>query len=571
MTTRLRTGLRAALLATVALAPAALAHDTDKRGAELYRPGVAHAAGEARATTSARPPLYQGLGETSFAVTTAEPLAQRYFDQGLRLVWAFNHAEAIRSFRTAQEIDPGCAMCFWGEAFALGPNINDAMAEEAVAPAVAAARRAQALAARATPKERALIEALRHRYSADAKAERAALDRAFADAMRKVATAYPDDADVQVVFADALMNLQPWDYWEADRVTPKGHGGEIVAALERALATAPNHPAALHLFIHAVEASADPSRAEAAADRLRGAAPAAGHLVHMPAHIYVRVGRYADSIAVNREAVAADEAFLAQAGDAASPLYRYGYYPHNVHFLMISAQMAGLTADVIASAEKLVRVTSDEVAEKLAWVQAIKTAPYAAHAQFSDAATILALPDPGDRFPFVTGYWHYARGIAQARAGDLAAAQREAEAIDAIVEGADLSGLEAQFLPARLVLSIARDTVRARIAAARQDWAEAERLLRAAAEAEAGTGYMEPPYWYYPVRQTLGAVLLKAGRAGEAVAEFEAALKQMPRNGWTLWGLVQAKRASGQDATTEEAAFAKAWLGERRLLSLERL
>jgi tetratricopeptide (TPR) repeat protein len=566
-----RTGLRAVLLAGVALAPAALAHDNQQRGAELYRPGVAHAAGEARATTSARPPLYQGLGEISFPVTTAEPLTQRYFDQGLRLVWAFNHAEAIRSFRAAQEIDPGCAMCFWGEAFALGPNINDAMAGEAVPHAIAAARRAQALAARATPKERALIEALQHRYSADAKAERAALDRAFAEAMRTVAGAYPDDADVQVVFADALMNLQPWDYWEADRVTPKGHGGEIVAALERALATAPNHPAALHLFIHAVEASADPSRAEAAADRLRGAAPAAGHLVHMPAHIYVRVGRYADSIAVNRDAVAADEAMLAQMGEAASPLYRYGYYPHNVHFLMISAQMAGLTEDVIGSAEKLVRVTSDEVAEKLAWVQAIKTAPYAAHAQFSDPATILALPDPGDRFPFVKAYWHYARGVAQVYAGNLAAAQAEAEAIDAIIEGADLGGLEAQFLPARLVLRIARDVVLARTAAARQDWAGAERLLRAAAEAEAGTGYMEPPYWYYPVRQTLGAVLLQAGRASEAVAAFEAALKQMPRNGWALWGLVQAKRASGQDTTAEEAAFAKAWLGERRLLGLERL
>ena len=566
-----RTGLRAVLLAGVALAPAALAHDDHKRGAELYRPGVEHAAGAARTTTSARPPLYQGLGEISFPVTAADPLAQAYFDQGLRLVWAFNHAEAIRSFRTAQEVDPGCAMCFWGEAFALGPNINDAMAEDAVPRAVAAARRAQILAARTTPKERALIEALQHRYSADPKIERPALDRAFADAMRTVAAAYPDDADVQVVFADALMNLQPWDYWEADRVTPKGHAGEIVATLERALATAPNHPAALHLFIHAVEASADPSRAEAAADRLRGAAPAAGHLVHMPAHIYVRVGRYADSIAVNRDAVAADEAMLAQMGEAASPIYRYGYYPHNVHFLMISAQMAGLTEDVIGSSEKLVRVTSDEVSEKLAWVQAIKTAPYAAHAQFSDAATILALSDPGDRFPFVKGYWHYARGVGQVLAGNLAAAQAEAEAIDAIIEGADLGGLEAQFLPARLVLSIARDTVLARIAAAQQDWAGAERLLQAAAEAEASTGYMEPPYWYYPVRQTLGAVLLKAGRAGEAVAAFEAALKQMPRNGWALWGLVQAKRASGQDATPAEAAFAKAWLGEMHLLSLERL
>ena len=374
-----------------------------------------------------------------------------------------------------------------------------------------------------------------------------------------------------MIFADALMNLQPWDYWQADKVTPKGHGAEIVATLERALALDPDHPAALHLYIHAVEASADPARAEAAADRLRGRAHGAGHLTHMPAHIYTRVGRYADAIAVNRDAIAADEAFLAAAGPAASPLYRFGYYPHNVHYLMVSAQMAGVAEDVIAAADKLVAITSDGLSQDLAWVQAIKTAPYSGHAQFSDAATILALPDPGDSFPFVKGFWHYARGLAQVRRGDLAAAEAEAAAIDRLIEIADLDALEAQYLPARDVLGIARNLVRAQAAAAQGGWSDAEALLREAIALEDGLGYMEPPYWYYPVRQTLAALWLRSGDPAAAADGFAAVLRQTPRNGWALWGLAEAQRAAGRDSSEAEAAFGKAWLGDPAILSLDRL
>jgi tetratricopeptide (TPR) repeat protein len=565
--TRFRLTISASV-AALALAGATHAHDT-QHGAELYRPGVEHAAGAA-ATSEGRPPLYAGLGDLSMPVT-ASPEAQAYFDQGLRLLWGFNHAEAARSFRAAAALDPGCAMCFWGEAFALGPNINDAMAEDRVAPAWAAARRALALSGNASGVERALIEALAARYSDDPAADRAALDAAFAQAMRAVAAQYPDNANVLVVLADALMNLQPWDYWEADKVTPKGNGAEIVATLERALSLDPDHPAALHLYIHAVEASADPGRAEDEADRLRGLAPAAGHLVHMPGHLYTRVGRYADALAVNHDAVAADEAFLAAAGAAASPLYRYGYYPHNVHFLMVSAQMAGVAEDVIAAADKLAAITSDGVSQDLAWVQAIKTAPYAGHAQFSDPATILALPDPGDRFPFVKGFWHYARGVAEAQAGDLAAARAEADAIDRLIETADFAALEAQYLPARDVLAIARNVVRARAAAAQGDFGDAEVLLNQAIALEDGLGYIEPPYWYYPVRQTLGAVLVRAGKPAQAIAAFEAALEQTPKNAWALWGLAQARRAAGQDASAEEAAFGDAWLGDPGFPTLDRL
>lgn len=561
-------GLALALLAPAAPAPG---HETAKPKTELFKPGVEFAAGDRSGRTDARPPLYGGLGRLTMRVTTASAEAQAYFDQGLALAWGFNHAEARRAFAEAGRVDPGCAMCFWGEAFVLGPNINDPMHDDAVRPAYEAIRRAVALKGQVTPRERALIEALAVRYAPNATAARPSLDRAWAEAMRSVATAHSDDVDVQVLYADALMNLQPWDYWEADGVTPKGRGGEIVAALELALAIDPGHPAAAHLYIHAVEASADPGRAEAVADRLRGAMPGAGHLVHMPAHIYTRVGRHGDAMAVNRDAIAADEAFLARSGGAASPLYRFGYYPHNVHYLMVSAQMAGVREDVVASAGKLAAVISDEVARDLAWVQAIKSAPYAARAQFSGADEVMALPDPGADFPFVRGFRHYARGTALAGAGDLEAARAEVAAIERLIATADFSAIEAQYLPARDVLGVARHVAEARIEQARGDLVAAEHHLRAAIALEDGLPYMEPPFWYYPVRQTLGAVLLQQGRPTEAVAAFREALKRAPRNGWALWGLMQAEQAAGADSAATAAAFEAAWLGDRGRLRLDRL
>ena len=563
----------AALLASVATVSIAQAHDpaTPERAPELFQSGLA-ATDSGSGTAAGKPPLYKGLGELTMSVTTASATAQAYFDQGLLLAWAFNHAEARRAFREAQRLDPKCAMCFWGEAFVLGPNINDGMHDDAVTPAFAAVQQAMALRQQATAKEAALIEALARRYAADPAADRAALNEAWAKAMRKVAQDYPQDANMLVLFAEALMNLQPWDYWEADGITPKGHGREIAMTLKQALELDPDHVGAAHLFIHAVEASAHPEDAEAVADRLRGAAPAAGHLTHMPAHIYMRIGRHKDSMEVNRDAVAADEAFLQQAGTAASPLYRFGYYPHNVHFLLISAQMAGVAEDALSSADKLAAVTSDEVSQDLAWVQAIKTAPYSAHAQFSAPATVLALPDPGDRFSFVKGFWHYARGAALAAQGDTEAALDEAEAIDRIIADADLSALEAQYLPARDVLRIAKHVVEARVEQSRENFAAAEHHLREAIALQDGLPYMEPPFWYYPVRQTLGAVLLQQGRARDAMVAFEDALRQAPRSGWALWGLLQAQIAaddSKQSATS--AAFNKAWLGDRSLLTLDRL
>lgn len=547
------------LAASTAMTFPALAHEADRR-TELFKPGVAHAAGDLPGAAAAAVAEFAGYGDFGFDPGTEVPDARVAFEQGIALLWGFNHAAAAQALRAAQAADPDCSPCYWGEAYALGPNLNDGMHAENAARAVKAAQLAVDTAT--TGKEILLARALVLRYGPDG-AGQAARDTAFADAMAGVAARFPEDANIQVIRADALMNLQPWDYWEADGITPKGQGADILATLEHAIALAPRHPAALHLYIHAVEAAANPARAEAAADALRGSVPMAGHLVHMPAHIYNRIGRYDDSIAVNEAAIAADETYLKAAGDGASPLYRYGYYPHNIHFLLVGAQMAGLRDEALAVADKLAGVTSEEISRDLAWVQAIDTAPYTAHAQFSTPDVILALADPGDDFPFVQAHWHYARGTALALLGNLDGALAEQTAIERIIADADLSGLEEQYLPARDVLQIARHIVEARIAQATGNWQSAEHHLEEAIALEDTIAYMEPPYWYYPVHQTLGAVRLQSGDAAGAGQAFQAALETHPNNGWALWGLWQVELTRGDRRSQDRAedAFRRAWIG----------
>ena len=361
------------------------------------------AASPAAAFAGADPPLWEGLGAVTYKITTANEQAQAYFNQGLRLTYAFNHGEAQRAFRKAQKLDPDCALCFWGEALVLGPNINLPMQEDAVAPAFAAAEKARLLAAKATPREQALIAALSTRYAKDAKADRAPLDAAYASAMANVAAQFPDDNEIAVLYAEAVMDLSPWNYWQPGGRAPNQQSEPIVPTLERVLARDPNHAGAIHLYIHAVEASDRPERAEPYADRLRGATPGAGHLVHMPSHIYYRVGRYLDALADNKTAAEVDEKYLA-ATNAPMGVYRLGYYPHNVHFVLASAQMAGDGPTVIAAAEKLRGLIPDEVARVIALVQPVKAAPYFAHALFSPSATVLALPDPGDAISVRQGH-----------------------------------------------------------------------------------------------------------------------------------------------------------------------
>jgi tetratricopeptide (TPR) repeat protein len=372
----------------------------------------------------AAPPLFGNLGTHHWKITTASPEAQRYFDQGLRLAYGFNHAEARRAFRQAQRLDPGCAMCFWGEAYVLGPNINVPMDPAANAPALDAVARAAAVAGGVSAKEQALVAALAERYSPDPAVERAALDLAWADALGAVAAQYPDDIELLVLHAEAMMDLQPWDYWADGGKTPKGHAAEIVASLERALAAAPEHPGAIHLYIHAVEASDRPERAEQAAEKLAALVPGAGHLVHMPSHIYYRVGRYLDALASNKEAVAVDEAYIAEVHPEGP--YPLAYYPHNVHFVLVTAKMAGDAPTALAAAEKLQGLIAAETAAAIPMVQPMMAAPYFAHAQFGSLESILALPEPAKAPAYVTAMWRYARGAGLAQAGRLDEAADEA-------------------------------------------------------------------------------------------------------------------------------------------------
>jgi tetratricopeptide (TPR) repeat protein len=525
----------------------------------------------ARSADSDTVPLYDDLGNHTYTITTGSAAAQRYFNQGLRLTYAFNHAEARRSFREAQRHDSNCAMCYWGEAFVLGPNINAPMDEAASNPAVTAITKAQELAPQASAREQALIEALAKRYADDPETDRAALNQAYADAMADVVRRFPDDHDIAVLYVDSLMNLSPWDYWESDGTTPKGKIGEAISVAEGVLAKNPNHPGAIHLYIHLTEASATPERAEPYADRLAQLIPGAGHIVHMPAHTFFRVGRYQDSAATNKKAVQADETYLAQVKHRG--IYAYGYYPHNIHFALISAQLAGDAQTALEYAERLEGKIPAEIAEKIGWIQLIIPAPYFAHVQFSTPETILALPDPGDKFPFVKAMWRYARGEAFASKGDLDQARNEAAMIAEINRktGSNYPPDFAAMAPE--VLRIARHVVEGRIAQAEGNTERAIKEFRVAVAIQDALPYLEPPFWYYPVRQSLGAALLQAGKAEEAKQAFEQSLEQFPNNGWALYGLMRAQKAQGDETAAQatEKRFKQAWAGDPAGLDLGRL
>ena len=534
-------------------------------------PAGAAAAAAAPAAAESEPPLIPDLGKRSYRISTSSPLAQRYFDQGLRLAWGFNHAEAGRAFRQAQKLDPDCAMCYWGEAYVLGPNINVPMDEKANAPAAAAAAKALALTARATPRERALIDAIAARYSADPKAARPQLDKAYAEAMARAAAKFPDDLDIAALYAESLMDLSPWDYWETGGTKEKAAVAGLVATLERVLAKQPDHVGAIHLYIHAVEASADARRAERYADRLARLAPGAGHLVHMPAHIYFRVGRYKDSLATNRVAVNVDEAYIKRFRPEG--VYPLAYYPHNVHFVLVSAQMAGDGRTAVEAATKLGGVVSGDVARTVLLLQPVKAAPYFAHARFSDTATVLALPDPGKDFPYIQAIWRYARGIALAQGGDAGAAGAELAAIERLATTTDFKGFDAWKIPAKDVMQIAAHVLRARIAQSGKDLDGAQKQLEAAVALQDRLPYMEPPYWDYPVRQSLGAVLELKGEHQKARDVFRDSLVRIPNNGWALYGLAQTYEREGKtrEAREVEKRLQRSWTGERGRLDLTRL
>ena len=482
-----------------------------------------------------------------------------------------NHAEARRALRKAQRLDPTCAMCFAAEALILGPNINVPMDPSAIPPTLEALAKAQALAGGASDKERGFIEAVAARYTDDASADRAPLNAAFAEKMAALSDEYPEDLELASLAAEAGMDTQPWDYWEPGGKEPKGRTADILQRLEGVLAKRPDHPWAIHLYIHLVEASDRPERAEPYADRLAALMPGAGHIVHMPSHIYFRIGRYVDSLQSNITASAVDESYLASSG--AVGVYPLGYYSHNVHFVLVSAQLLGDAKTVLAEADKLDQFLTNDVANAIPIVQPVKAAPWFAWAQYAEPDTILAKAEPAGAPAYVKAIWHYARGTAFAAKKDVAAAIGEADAIKAIAEQTDWSVHEASGIPARPVLDVAESVVRARVAQAGNDQDAAIAMFRKAAASEDTIPYMEPPFWYYPVRQSLGAALLQTGHAEEAAKEFEAALEHARGSAWALYGLKEAAKARGDAAAEAKAAedLAKAWRGDPAMLTLGRL
>lgn len=516
-------------------------------------------------------PLYDGLGEVHFPITTSDPLAQRYFDQGLGFAYGFNHAAAIAAFREAQRLDPQCAMCFWGEAFVHGPNINAAMDPAANARSVGLARYADWLARNATEGERALTGAMVRRYSPDAGADRAVFDAAYADAMLQAARAHPDNDTIALIAAEAAMDTRPWDYWTADK-KPNPRIADAVQLVEAVLARNAAHPQADHLYIHLMENGPDPKLAEAAADRLAAPlSPSAGHLVHMPAHIYYRLGRWKDSIRVNVDAARADEAYLRASGDRG--LYRYGYYPHNIHFIVTSAQMSGDMPTAIREARRLNRILDPATSAKIAWIQAINAAPFFTAAQFASPAQILAMPKADPQLPYVAGVRHYARATAYALQRNRAGFEREIAQLARVRQSADLKPMVEQGVPAPELLGLAESVARGRFAMSAGRYGEAVARFQAAATIEEKIPYMEPPLWYYPVQQSLGAALYKAGRYAEARQAFTKALVRSPNNGWVLYGLAATNRATGfkNEAAAADAALRKVWAGDPRWLRMERL
>jgi tetratricopeptide (TPR) repeat protein len=527
--------------------------------AAMASSGLANTSSEGAtgAATQVTIPLYAGMGSIDYPVTTKSPSAQKYFDQGLAFAYGFNHDEAERSFGQAMRIDPRMAMAYWGIALVLGPNYNLPGDEERGTRAYKAMQRARALDGGVTAKERDLIEALAQRYGDDGK-ETPARDQAYADAMRGAAHRYPDDADVQVLFAESLMDVHPWQLWSGDG-KPNFDTVEIVATLEAVLKKHPNHLGANHYYIHAVEASNDPSRAMPSANRLAALAPAAGHLVHMPAHIYIRTGRYHASAAANERAIKADEEFFAQSKEGG--VYPIMYYSHNIHFLCYSQMMEGRGRAALASARKLdSRVTVAAVRE-MPMAEYLLPTPLLVEARFGEWDAIMREPAPPGDLSYASGVWHYTRGLAFAATGKLGQAELERGDLRKITMAIPADRVLGTSNNAQKVSELAEAVLAGEIASARGNQTEAIARLSNAVRIQDALVYDEPPIWYFPVREALGAELIAAGQATQAEAVYRSDLKANPGNPRSLNGLARSLRAEGkkQEAARYENRFRSAW------------
>jgi tetratricopeptide (TPR) repeat protein len=508
--------------------------------------------------------LLEGLGDYSFPVTSSHPEVQRWFDQGLMLTYGFNHDAAERSFLKATELDPGCAMCWWGASLVLGPHVNSGMDPTNNAKAWTRLQRARELAPRASEREQAFIRALAARYAENPPEDRRPLDEAYAEAMGRLAAERPDDLDAATMHAEALMDLQPWDYYD-EQLEPKGNTARIVSILESVMARNPDHAGALHLYVHAVEASADPQRGAAAADHLRELIPGSGHLVHMPAHIYARVGRWHDAVIANQKAIAADDAYLATCRGNAQGLYPLGYVPHNHHFLWFAASMGGASAIARdAALQTAARVNLPELMRQPGFegLQHYWMTPWFDRVRFGRWEEIAAEGNPAPDLPYVTAIWHYAQAMAALRQGRGDDASEHYDALRTLAADPVMQSMMVwDRYPLAYAARVAERTVNAELALARGDHEAAIAALREAVAVEDGIPYDEPPGWHAPARQTLGVVLLAANRPAEAEAVYREELRRNPSNGWSLQGLADSLRAQRKTAEAAEAEqqFALAW------------
>lgn len=500
-------------------------------------------------------PLFDNLGTYERPITTSSPLAQRYFNQGMRLLYAFNHGEAIRSFEAVAAHSPGSAMAYWGVALAYGPNINRPMPPEDAPKAYEALRRAVELSGGVSEEERAYIQALTARYSPDPIADRRPLDRAYADAMRELMRRYPGDLDAATLFAEAVMDTTPWSYWSKDQA-PKPEMVEAFRALESVLARAPNHPGANHYYIHLMEAGPTPEKALPSADRLRTLVPGAGHLVHMPAHIYVRVGLYGEAAFANERALEADERYLAET--RAQGFYPAMYYPHNMHFLWYATSMEGRREEAIRAARRVIGMAHGGATE----AERFWHLPLLVMVRFGEWGGILNEPPPPSRTPLASALYHFARGLALTVERRLNQAEVEQSRLHAIAGTKALLAQDSPGLPASSLVALADNLLRGQVSLGR-GWTETGiRDLTEAVRLEDELPYMEPPYWFPPVRHWLGAALLDVGRPAEAEAVYRRDLSKNRENGWSLFGLAQSLRAQGKEAEAREVdeRFRTAWL-----------
>lgn len=504
-------------------------------------------------------PLFENLGTLSFAVGTRSARAQQFFDQGLRLTYAFNHAEGHRSFLEAARLDPKCAMAYWGQAYDLGPNINDPLPDaDRRRSAWEALELAGKYAAGAGELERDLIEALTVRYSADPDADLASLNEAYREAMAGVARKYPDNPEVLTLYADAIMNTMPWNYWD-QAGNPMAHTLEAKAALEKAIGLKPDHPGAHHYYIHLMELP-DPDKAVSSAETLETLMPAAGHMVHMPSHIYIRVGRYNDAVRVNQLAIAADEDYISQC--YSQGLYPLSYYPHNIHFLWSASSLIGQSETALAAARKTAEKVPDGEMAEMHFLQDFAATPLLAYLRFGKWDQILTFPAPRAEIKHLNLMRHYARGIAFVRKGNLKEAREELDALEAMQADTALATIVATANNAsNRIAGVAQAVVAGEIAAAAGEYTQALTHLERAVALEDALTYTEPSAWHIPPRQNLGAVLLDAGDPTAAEAVYRQDLAKVRQNGWSLLGLSQALDAQGKAAEAAEIkeAFNSVW------------